>query len=290
MYVSVDLQKVIMLPRMDNFKAAIFTKRVIAFNESFVPIGPRNSIKPLAVIWHEGVSGRKQEDLTSCYYAFFLFHKDMKKITIWLDNCSAQNKNWCFFTFLIFMINSQELETMVIDIFYFQPGHSFMSADSFHHQVELSMKHMGKIYDFYDYEKSIKNSNKGHVDVKVLDGKDFFDWKSECSIFKLNKQINRPMLNSIVHIRAERGLKYLLYSCTYDVYAPYRMLDFLKPSYLKKEFQKPQQKKELRGIHPEKKQSILKTLVPLMPKSRQQFWFDIPTSDTVNDLYEEPEN
>lgn len=26
----------------------------------------------------------------------------------------------------------------------------------------------------YDYEKSIKNSNKGHVDVKVLDGKDFF--------------------------------------------------------------------------------------------------------------------
>jgi len=48
-----------MLPRMDNFKAAIFTKRVIAFNESFVPIGPRSSTKPLAVIWHEGVSGRK---------------------------------------------------------------------------------------------------------------------------------------------------------------------------------------------------------------------------------------
>lgn len=79
MYVSADLQKVIMLPRMDNFKVAIFTKRVIAFNESFVPIGPRSSTKPLAVIWHEGVSGRKQEDLTSCYYAFFLFYKDKKK-------------------------------------------------------------------------------------------------------------------------------------------------------------------------------------------------------------------
>jgi len=44
-----------MLPRMENFKAAIFTKRVIAFNESFVPIGPKSSIKPLAVIWHEGI-------------------------------------------------------------------------------------------------------------------------------------------------------------------------------------------------------------------------------------------
>jgi hypothetical protein len=61
----------------------------------------------------------------------------MKKITILLDNYSGQNKNWCFFTFLIFMINSQELETMVIDIFYFQPGHNFMPAHLFHHQIEL---------------------------------------------------------------------------------------------------------------------------------------------------------
>ncbi|CAI6348934.1 unnamed protein product [Macrosiphum euphorbiae] len=111
-----------------------------------------------------------------------------------------------------------------------------------------------------------------------------------CSLYKLNKQINRPMLNSIVHIRAERGLKYLLFKCTYDEYTPYQMLDFLKLSFIKKDIEKPQQKNELRDIHPEKKQSIIKTLVPLMPKSRQQFWFDIPTSDTVNDLYEEPEN
>jgi len=121
------------------------------------------------------------------------------------------------------------------------------------------MKHMGKIYDFCDYEKSIKNSNKGHVDAKVLDCKDFYDWKSECSLYKLNKQINRPMLNSIVHIRAERGLKYLLYKCTYDEYTPYQMLDFLKLSYMKKDIEKPQQKKELRGIQTEKKKHYKNT-------------------------------
>lgn len=45
------------------------------------------------------------------------------------------------------------------------------------------------------------------------------------------------------------------------------------------------------GAFPQKKKlSVLKPLVLLMPKSRQQFWFDFPTSDTVNDLYEEPEN
>jgi hypothetical protein len=149
---------------------------------------------------------------------------------------------------------------------------------------------MGKIYEFYDYEKSIKNSNKDHADVKVSNRKDFFDWKSECSTYKLNKQINHPMFNNIVHIRTESGLKYILYSYTYDEYTPYRMLDFLKCLCLKKDFEKPQQKNELRGNQPGKKQSIIKKQVPLMTKSRQQFWLDFPTSDTVNDLYENPEN
>lgn len=163
--VSVDLQKVIMLPRMDNFKAAIFTKRIICFNESFVPIGPRSDIKPLAIIWNEGVAGRKQEDLTSCFYQYFIFNKRIDNHIIWLDNCSAQNKNWCFLTFLIYIINSKDIDAKEINLYYFQPGHSFMSADSFHHQVELSMKKMGKIYDFFDFEKCIRNSNTGRVDV-----------------------------------------------------------------------------------------------------------------------------
>lgn len=136
-----------MLPRIDNFKAAIFIKRIIAFNESYVPIGSRREIKPLAIIWHEGICGRKKEDLTSCFYSFFLNYKDMRNITIWLDNCSAQNKNWCLLTFLIFIINSNEIEANEINIHYFQPGHSFMSADSFHHQIEQSLKKMGKVYD-----------------------------------------------------------------------------------------------------------------------------------------------
>lgn len=36
---SVDLRKVIMLPRMPGVKAAVFTKHIIAFNQTFCPIG-----------------------------------------------------------------------------------------------------------------------------------------------------------------------------------------------------------------------------------------------------------
>lgn len=57
-----------------------------------------------------------------------------------LNNCSAQNNNWCFFTVLIFIINSYEIKTTEIEIFYFQPVHSFMSTDSFRQQVEPRKK------------------------------------------------------------------------------------------------------------------------------------------------------
>lgn len=93
---SADLQKVIMLPRLDQYKVALFTPRIIAFNESFVPVGKKQvGVKPVAAVWHEGVAGRKKEDI-STFHSFFLENRDFANITLWLDNCSTQNKN-CFF-------------------------------------------------------------------------------------------------------------------------------------------------------------------------------------------------
>ncbi|CAH2088926.1 unnamed protein product [Euphydryas editha] len=65
-YYSADLQKVIMLPRLDMFKVVMFCPRIIAFNESFVPLGSSKE-KPFAAVWHEAISGRKQEDIISTY-------------------------------------------------------------------------------------------------------------------------------------------------------------------------------------------------------------------------------
>lgn len=51
--VSADLEKVIMLPRIDMFKKVLFNQRIIVFNESFVPVGKKAKIKPFACLWHE---------------------------------------------------------------------------------------------------------------------------------------------------------------------------------------------------------------------------------------------
>ena len=39
----------------------------------------------------------------------------------------------------------------MITLKYFEPGHTFMSADSFHHQVEQKMQKKKRLEDFQDF-------------------------------------------------------------------------------------------------------------------------------------------
>ncbi|KAH9641232.1 hypothetical protein HF086_003219, partial [Spodoptera exigua] len=90
-YYSADLQKVIMLPRPDMFKVVMFCPRLLAFNESFVPLGSSKE-KSFAAVWHEAVSGRKQEDIISTYRSFSESKRDCGEVIVWTDNCTSQKK------------------------------------------------------------------------------------------------------------------------------------------------------------------------------------------------------
>lgn len=91
-----------------------------------------------------------------------------------MDNCASQNKNWFLFSFLVYIVNSYEISTNEI-IYYFEPGHTYMSADSFHHQVDMALKKQNKTYDFNDFEDAFKSTNKAKVDVKVMKHDSLYD-------------------------------------------------------------------------------------------------------------------
>ena len=63
---SVDLQKFLMLPRLPGLKNAIYCKRLVAFNESFVPVGQKNG-KGIGVLWHERTAGRPASAIASTF-------------------------------------------------------------------------------------------------------------------------------------------------------------------------------------------------------------------------------
>ena len=86
-----DLEKVVMLQRLNMFKSVLFARRIIAFNESFVPVGSRQNLKPLAVLWHEAIAGRKREDIISAFHAFFATYGDIPDSIVTRQLCSPKH-------------------------------------------------------------------------------------------------------------------------------------------------------------------------------------------------------
>lgn len=245
---------------------------------------------PSAVIWHEALAGRKKEELCSTFHKYLLSQRDAVSIKIWLDNCAAQNKNWTLFSFIVHIINSLEIATNDIEICYFEPGHTYMSADSFHHQVEQSLNSYGsngdggKVYDFNDFQCAIEQVKVKNVKVLTMELTDFKDWLDHTSLQKIKKHSPRPYLSEIVKLKFQRGSYNMWYSYEYD--AAYTELNFLTAKYLK-QLILPQSRLRCRGITKSKKDDILKKLCPLMPQNRRHFWELLPISDEVVDLIKE---
>ena len=65
----------------------------------------------LAVIWHQGLMKRNDEDITSAYLKV-VNKVDQegcsRHLVLWCDNCSGQNKNWTLFTAFAVLMGSSE--------------------------------------------------------------------------------------------------------------------------------------------------------------------------------------
>ena len=124
---------------MTGVKACVFTGCLPTYHEMFSPLGGKqmSKEKPTGVIWHE--AGRNDEDLASVYMKFMEHpkYRACKNLIFWADNCSAQNKNWTLFIALVLHLNNCTTSShSSITFNFFKHAHSFMAADSLHHQIE----------------------------------------------------------------------------------------------------------------------------------------------------------
>ncbi|KAL9704070.1 hypothetical protein quinque_007588 [Culex quinquefasciatus] len=212
--VSVDLEKVIQLPRMDRFKEVMFAKRIVALNETFAPLGGGQNGPVQAILWNETTSGRKAPDIMSTFTKHMEFNSTVKRIIYWLDNCASQNKNWDMLLHMILLVNSTWIAAERVTFKYLESGHTFMTADSFHASVERKMrKHQGgELHNFDDFVDCVKGASvEVEPVVTVMNYSDFFE-PTVCfkpSVFQKKK--TRPYLADIKEIRFDRGSYRLLY-------------------------------------------------------------------------------
>ena len=192
-----------------------------------------------------------------------------------------QSKNWILFSSLLSLVNSGEIEAEDITIKYFEPGHTFMSADHVHAGVEKEMhqRENGDVYNFSDFCEVVKDSNGGRVQLIQMQNDDFLKWEAQQSQAKLKKP-DRPKLADVVEIRFCRGYKEMFYKESYT--GMYTKFDFLKKN---ASLEIPGRIREApRGIPAAKKQDIVTKLCPFMPETRRGFWEGLIVNDQAVDL------
>ena len=87
-----------------------------------------------------------------------------------------------------------------ITLKYFEVGHTYMSADSFHHMVESEEKKLGRLYDFIDFVQCVEQVGIV-IEMKL---EDFRQWENQLSQGKASKE-NRPLLDSVNVAQFRKG-------------------------------------------------------------------------------------
>lgn len=221
---AVDMQKVIIIPKM-TIKNSFFVSRLVVFHETFANL--KQGGENMCVIWHEAIMGRNSPDVTSAYYNMIKRLQDTTQhVIFWADNCTSQNKNWILFTACITFVN-EEWGPETITFKYFEPGHSFMKADSIHGQIGKKWKQATEILDFEDLENLIRSSNKKNHIVS-LRPEDFRKFENGCLLRK--KDSSTPKLQEIKQVQFRKGCRKLFFKRELEE-DDYNEVSILKPKF-----------------------------------------------------------
>ena len=107
--------------------------------------------------------------MTSSYCEFARRNRDAKSIIFYCDNCSSQNKCWVLFSSMPRIVNDPTTATKDITFKYFEPGHSFMMADSVHGNIQSKLSSCSTIGDLTDYVKVIGDARNDLTCVMFID-------------------------------------------------------------------------------------------------------------------------
>ena len=188
-------------------KSSVFVSKLVVFNETFASLTKED--ENICVLWHEAISGRSAEDVASAYCAIFQrASENIEEYEFWCDNCSAQNKNWKLFSSFVIIVNSN-WGPKSITIKYFEPGHSYMKADSVHGNIGKAWKKKSNIYDINELNELILKASRKNKTL-LMRHEDFYCFKDGAKQRKKNDD-TFPKLNVLQVVKFQKGSKQIFY-------------------------------------------------------------------------------
>lgn len=129
----------------------------------------------------------------------------------WSDNCSAQNKNRTLYSTFVCIVNADWGPNSII-IKYFEPGHSFMKADSVHGKIGTEWKRRNEILDMDDVVEVVLKSSRKNKPI-LLHHSDFIQFIDGCKQRRKTTtgETNIPILESSRLAEFRKGSKPLFY-------------------------------------------------------------------------------
>lgn len=224
-YLSIDLQQVMVLPKLTTSKA--FYLRQLAFYNCGIHSIAANGATPFMMTWTENVAKRGSNEILSCLLDFVHSIEPKKHLIAWSDSCAGQNKNFNLIAFYQYLILHKYFE--VIDHKFPEVGHSYLDSDRDFGRIEKVLKKHETIYSPEEYRSHIKSALPAKAKVVDMSEK-FFNISGLvaglCLYNNKRNDLNElvKFRDSIRWIRVER-FGYYLYKDCLDENAPFKRVN-----------------------------------------------------------------
>ena len=172
------------------------------------------------------------------------------------------------------------VQQKTITLKYFEPGHTFMLADSFHYQIEQGMRQRNRVEGFQDFVETVDSCVKSIL----MSFNDFFEIPKGLSQSKYT--CNGPKLENVQVVKFVRGSVEMFWKTNYAE-ENFKSSRFLQRKYLKIIGKELERNKENRGVKPAKKDKIIEVISPHMKERSRHFWYQLDVNKASVDLINE---
>lgn len=160
---------------------------------------------------------------------------------------------------------------------FFEPGHTFMAADSFHAAVEKAMRTAPPV-TFEEFVDVVKIAKK-KVDVLNMEATNFFKTTFNVTQYTLNQCKKRPYIDQIRRIIVTKGSLDLQYSSDVSGNGELHNCSLFSKKLLKRingagftvDDSLETQENPI-GVDASRKQSLLDVILPLIKEEQKSFW------------------
>ncbi|KAK3919759.1 Treslin [Frankliniella fusca] len=289
---SFDLQQVLYVPQISS--GNVFYKRQLSvYNLTVFDCFNKRGINHM---WNETDAGRGANEIASCLSHFIACDvpAEVKKLTLWSDTCSGQNKNSIVCAALISAV-SEHPSLDVIDHKFLVPGHTHMECDQVHAVIERKKKstavelhHPSNMYNF------IKTVEYKKEALTVVEMKNHF--KDFASLLKLkcmgplvarnkNQEGNPFAFAPVQWFRYQKkNPTVVLYKHSHDEETAFQELSFRRKGKIGSDALKPPQLNSTgKPISVAKKNDLLE-LLPQVNPLYHNFYENLMTSADQEDI------